>query len=163
VDILTWVANERDAFLVARKVLGVATIVQTEQHLGRVFPAEEERIADRTVAVHALQIETRAPRVPQQRLIVVLRDRRPVCGDVMRDELPEHRPTRRDALRLTARRIPRVASPARATKCMHNVWADAQVRKIGKHPCVAMTAQRSVDAPPRGHAVIAGGPLRTPP
>ena len=153
----------RDAFLVARKVRGVASIVQTEQHLGRIFPAEEERIADRTVAVHALQIQTRAPRVPQKRLIVVVRDRRSVCSDVVRDELPEHGPTRRDALRLTARRIPRVASPARATKRMHDVWTDAQMRKIGKHPRVAMTAQRSVDAPPRSHAVIAGGPLLIPP
>ena len=65
VDILTRVADEGDAFLVARKVLRVAVVVQTEQHLGWVFSAEEERTADRTVAVHALQIQARAPRVPQ--------------------------------------------------------------------------------------------------
>src|SRR5207237_6363975 len=125
VDILAWVANERDSFLVARKVLGVAAIVWTEQHLGWLFPAEEERIADRSVAVHALQIETRAPGVPQKRLIVMYRDRRPVSGDVMRDELPEHRPPRRHGLRLRPRRVPGVARPDLSTKRMDHFWAAA--------------------------------------
>ncbi len=81
----------------------------------------------------------------------------------MRDELPEYWPTRGNGLRLNARRKPGIASPARTTKRMQNFWADAQVRKIGKHTRVPMTAQRGIDAPPRGHAVIAGGPLLTSP
>src|SRR3982074_770083 len=92
-----------------------------------------------------------------------MRDRRTVSGDVMGDELPEHGPSRRNGLRLSARRIPGVAGPARTTKRMHNLGTDAQVRKIGKHARVPMTAQRGVDVPPRGHAVIASGPLLTPP
>src|SRR5882762_6157012 len=88
-----------------------------------------------------------------------MRDRGAVSSDVMRDELPEHGPSRGNGLRLNARRIPGVASPARTTKRMHNLGTDAQVRKIGKHARVPMTAQRGVDVPPRGHAMIAGGPL----
>src|SRR5438876_1970896 len=54
VDILAWVADKRDAFLVSRQVVREALVVQSKQHLGRVFPAKEIGVADRTVAVHAL-------------------------------------------------------------------------------------------------------------
>src|SRR5437879_8329245 len=57
VDILAWVADQRDAFLVPGQVVGEALVVQSKQHLGRVFPAEEVGVADRAVAVYAFEVE----------------------------------------------------------------------------------------------------------
>ena len=97
VDILARVADERETFLVPRQVLREAVIVQSKQHLGGVFPAEEEGVANRAVPIHGLEVQARAARVPNQGRIVVMRDRRSVRRDVVGDELPEHRPARRDS------------------------------------------------------------------
>src|SRR2546422_11672903 len=60
VDILAWVADQRDAFLVPGQVVSEALVVQSKQQLGRVFPAEEIGVADQAVAVYAFEVEARA-------------------------------------------------------------------------------------------------------
>src|SRR2546430_8823513 len=60
VDILARVADQRDAFLVPGQVGREPLVVESKQHLGRVFPAKEVGVADRAVAVYALEVEARA-------------------------------------------------------------------------------------------------------
>ena len=161
--ILARIADQRDALLVPRQVLREVLGVESEQHLGRVLPAKEERVADRAVAVHRLEIQARAAGVPDQRRIVVMRHRGSVGCDVMRDELPEHGPARRHT-RLSPSRVPGVAGSAGSTDGAQYVGTDAEVRKAGKHPRVAMAAAHGrLRGTPRGHAMVARRPLRTPP
>ena len=92
VHVLARVADQRDALLVPRQVLRAPLVVESEQHLGRVFPAKEERVANRAVAIHGLEVQACAAGVPNQRRVVVMGHRGSVGCDVMGDELPEHRP-----------------------------------------------------------------------
>ena len=62
------------------------------QQLGGIIPAEQERMADRTVAIEALEVQRRRACVLQLRRIQVGAQRQSVSRDVVGDELPEERP-----------------------------------------------------------------------
>ena len=72
VHVLTRIAHQRDALLVARKVVGATQLIDAEQELGRIIAPEQVRIAGRSIAVETLQVEPGAAHVADQRLIVMV-------------------------------------------------------------------------------------------
>ena len=109
------IADDRDAFGIAWYV----GVINTEQECRRIVALEQERVTDRAVAVQAFQVQLRRTRVPKRLRVDVALERRPIRGDVVRDELAEDRP----AGRLLAKRgwrvddIVAVAQSAGAAEC----------------------------------------------
>ena len=158
VHVLSRIADQRDALLVARQVLRKALVIEAEQQLGRIVAAEQVRIARRAIAVQALQVESSAADVAQHRLVIVVGDRRAIGGDVMGDELPEGRPSGRDRARFLPCGVHRVARPAGSTDRMQQGCIDGQVGEVGKHSRVAVVADRTLGRARRCQAVMTRWP-----
>ena len=160
VHVLARIADQGGAFLIARQVVVPAAVVTAQQQLRRIAPAVQVRLGDRTVAVQAFQVQTRAADVAQQGLVVVVGHRGPVGGDVVRHVLPEHRPSGGDRARLAAPAGGAVTGTTGATQRMHQSGVDTQRRQVGKQPGVASAARWCVHGPAGREAVVACRPAR---
>ena len=130
VHVLARIADQGGAFLIARQVVVPAAVVAAQQQLRRIAPAVQVRLGDRTVAVQAFQVQTRAADVAQQGFVVVVGHRGPVGGDVVRHVLPEHRPSGGDRARLAAPAGGAVTGTTGATQRMHQSGAHFQARAL---------------------------------
>ncbi len=139
-DVLAGIADQGQAFLVAREVVRESSIVEAEQELGRILAAEEERVSRGTLAVQAFQVEARAADVANKGFVVMVGHRRAVRRDVMGDELPEHGPSGGDRPRLLTLRLRGVTRSARAADRMQKRRIDVQGGQVREHPRIAVSA-----------------------
>ena len=92
VDVVARIADQRDALGVARQVGRRAGVVAADQHPVRVVALDQVRLARRAEAVDALEVEPRDPRVAERADVGARRERAAIGGQVVREELREHRP-----------------------------------------------------------------------
>ncbi len=157
VDVVAGVAEQGDALGVAGQVGRPAGVVAADQELGGVVAVIQERHADRAVAVDDLQVGPGAAGVADLGQLGAVGQRRPVGGQVMGHELPEHRPAG-SPLGVLSRsefggRRGRVAGATGAPEGMEGVVLAVEGVQLGEQPPVA-AGRRRVHRPGRGQAVV---------
>ena len=154
VNIVAWVADQREPLLVARNVAAS----RAEQHLGRVCALVEVGAPGRAATVEALEVETGRSEVPQLAFLRVRQQRRPVGRDVVGDELADERPSRSHGgvVGGLCLGIARVARPSGRADHVEEPLVGRERRQTREHPVVAPPVDRSVDPATRRQAVVAG-------
>src|SRR5262245_52557353 len=100
-------------------------------------------MADRPIAVQTFQVQSRRSRVVELMRVDAMANRRSIGRNVVGDELPEERPTRRIAaerglvivIRLT------VAQSSGASERVEEGVVGGEMREIGKKPAVRRGCQ----------------------
>jgi hypothetical protein len=158
VNVVARIADQGDALAVARQVGLLARIVQAEQELGRVVAPVEERVADRTVAVDALEVRARRAEVLDALTGRSAYERAAVGGDVVGDQLAEEGPAGRDVDGVGAG-VTRVADAARTRQAKQSLLVPVdggQIREEALVP-VGRAIDWRVDGASLGEATGATG------
>jgi ferredoxin len=146
------VADEGDALVVSRHVASRGR----EQELGRVDLAVQVRRADRTCPVDALEVGLGDAEVADPGRVGTMSQRRAIGRDVVRDELPEERPHRRDiGVGVIGDAGAEVARSTRTAELMKPLLVNVQRGHVFEQRAVTAAVDGRVDAF-RRQAVISG-------
>src|SRR5213075_640134 len=111
----------------------LAAVVSTEQQQRRVVAAVQERAADLSRSVEALEVGSRATEVDGIGELGACGERRSIGSDVVGDELPEQRPSG-GGLGCVVAALAAVAESAGAAEQKQGVVLSGECGQLGEEP-----------------------------